>query len=132
MTSTRGGEWLLGSAKPSDVFTPEKLTEEHRLIARTADAFVEQEVLPAAERLEQKDWLLARSLVKRCGTLGFLGVDVAEAYGGVELDRITSLIIGERIARAPSFGATFGAQANLTIFLLSVFGTESQKSRYLP
>ncbi len=128
----RGGAWLLESSEPSTVFTPERFTEEHRLIARTADEFVDKEALPALDRLEQKDWALARALVARCGELGLLGVDVAEAYGGVQLDKVASIIVSERLARSASFGATFGAQANLTILPLLLFGTETQKQKYIP
>ena len=101
----RGGAWLLQSAPASDVFTPERMSEEHRLIARTAAEFSEQEVLPALERLETKDWALARALVKRCGDLGLLGVNVPEAYGGVELDKVSSLVVSEHMAHPASFGA---------------------------
>ena len=79
----RGGEWLLERSTPDAVFTPERLTDEHRLIASTAEEFVDQEVLPHLDRLDAKDWTFARELLKRCGDLGLLGVDVPEAYGGV-------------------------------------------------
>jgi alkylation response protein AidB-like acyl-CoA dehydrogenase len=128
----RGGAWLLDASDPSAVFTPERFTDEHRLIAQTADEFVDNEVLPVLAQLEQKDWALARRLVVRCGELGLLGVDVPEAYGGVQLDKVASLVVSERLARSASFGATFGAQANLTILPLLLFGTEAQKQRYLP
>ncbi|MGE5245265.1 MAG: acyl-CoA dehydrogenase family protein [Betaproteobacteria bacterium] len=128
----RGGAWLLESSDPAAVFTPEHLTNEHRLIAQTASEFVDQEVLPVLDRLEQKDWELARDLVRRCGALGLFGVDVPEAYGGVALDKVTSLIVSERMARSASFGATFGGQANLTVLPLYLFGTEPQKLTYLP
>jgi alkylation response protein AidB-like acyl-CoA dehydrogenase len=128
----RGGEWLLQTSDPARVFTPERATDEHRLIGQTVTDFVTGEVLPALDRLEQKDWDLARDLVRRCGDLGLLGVDVAEAYGGLQLDKITSMIVSERMSRAASFGATFGAQANLVILPLSLFGTEAQKQKYLP
>src|SRR6476646_3371311 len=91
----RGGEWLLKSTDPASTFTPERLTEEQRLIAQTVKDFVNSEVLTVLDRLEQKDWTLARALLKRCGDLGFLGVDVAEAYGGLQLDKTTSLVISE-------------------------------------
>ena len=130
--SLRGAEWLLRPTAPDAVFTPERLTDEHRLIARTAAAFVDNEVLTQLDRLEQKDWELARQLVRRSADLGLLGVDVAEAYGGLALDKVTSLIVSERIARSASFGATFGAQSNLTIIPISLFGTEAQKQKYLP
>src|SRR5438105_187167 len=131
-TMLRGGEWLLQSTDAASVFTPERLSEEHRLIARTAADFVQQEVMPAIDRLEQKDWALARDLVKRAGALGLLGVDVPEAYGGVALDKASSLVVSERMAGSASFGATFGAQANLVIVPLVLFGTEAQKRKYLP
>ena len=89
-------------------------------------------MLPVLDRLEQKDWALARRLVKRCGELGLLGVDVPEAYGGLNLDKVTSLVVSERMSSAASFGATFGAQANLTVLPLMLFGTEAQKQKYLP
>jgi alkylation response protein AidB-like acyl-CoA dehydrogenase len=89
-------------------------------------------VLTQLDRLEQKDWTLARQLVRRSGDLGLLGVDVAEAYGGLALDKATSLIVSEKMARSASFGATFGAQSNLTIIPISLFGTEAQKQTYLP
>jgi alkylation response protein AidB-like acyl-CoA dehydrogenase len=128
----RGGEWLLQSADAGSVFTPERLTEEHRLIARTAQEFVDNEVLPVLDRLETKDWDLARDLVRRGAELGLLGVDVPEEYGGLDLDKVTSLVVSEKLARSASFGATFGAHANLTIVPLMLFGNEAQKQKYLP
>ncbi len=130
--SHRGGSWLLDAAEPGAVFTPEQLSEEQRLIARTADEFVQQEVLPELELMEKKDWKIARSLVQRAGELGLLGVDVPEDYGGVGLDKITSILVSERIAACASFGATFGGQANLTVLPIFLFGTEAQKQKYLP
>jgi len=131
-TRRRGGSWLLEEASPADVFTPEKLTDEHRLMAQTATEFVETEVLPALDRMEQKDWQLARALVRRCGELGLLGIAVPEAYGGLDLDKASSIAIIDRIGPSASFATTFGGQANLTILPLVLFGTASQKERYLP
>jgi len=128
----RGGEWLIQSSEADSVFTPERLTEEHRLIGRTAQDFVDNEVLSKLDQLETKDWTLARQLVKLAASLGLLGVDVPEAYGGLGLDKVTSLVVSEKLARAASFGATFGAHANLTIVPLVLFGSETQKQKYLP
>jgi alkylation response protein AidB-like acyl-CoA dehydrogenase len=127
-----GGSWLFDDAADAEVFTPEQLTEEHRLIARTTDEFVAHEVLPMLERLEAKDWTAARSLLRRCAELGLLGINVPEEYGGLALDKVSSLIVSERIAPAASFAASFGAQANLCILPIVLFGTPAQKERYLP
>jgi alkylation response protein AidB-like acyl-CoA dehydrogenase len=123
---------LIEQTDPASVMTPEKRTEEHVLIGQTAAEFIDGEVLPVAERLEQKDWALNRALVKKCGALGLLGTNVPEAYGGVDLDKISTLIVSEQVSRYASFGATFGAQANLTILPIFMFGTEAQKQKYLP
>ena len=128
----RGGEWLLNAAEPEAVWTPERLTEEQRLVARTTEEFVVNEVLPQLDRLEQKDWTVARQLLLRCGELGLLSVDVPERNGGMQLDKVTSMIVSERMSRSASFASTFGAQANLTILPLSLFGTDAQKRKYLP
>ena len=128
----KGGAWLIEETDPATVMTPEQLNDEHRLIAQTASEFIDNEVLPSAERLEQKDWALARELVKRCGELGLLGTNVPEMYGGVDLDKIATLIVSEQMSRYSSFGGTFGAQANLTVLPIYLFGTEAQKTKYLP
>ena len=128
----KGGAWLLEDAANEDPFTPEKLTDEHRLIAQTTDEFVDGEILPNLDRLENKDWAFARSLIRRCADLGLLGVDVPESYGGLDLDKAASIIVAEHIARSASFAVTFGGQTNLSILPLVLFGTDDQKQRYLP
>jgi alkylation response protein AidB-like acyl-CoA dehydrogenase len=112
--------------------TPEDLSEEQRLIARTAAQFLEQEVEPAVEALEQKNWTLARSLLRRGGELGLLGTDVPESLGGSGLDTATSVVVGEAVSSAASFGAAFGAQTNLAIAPILWFGTPDQQQRYVP
>jgi alkylation response protein AidB-like acyl-CoA dehydrogenase len=128
----RGGAWLIEPTDAAEMLTPERLTDEHRLIGNTTRQFVEQEVLPELDRLEQHDWTVARRLIARCGDLGLLGVDVPETYGGLSLDKVTSLVVSERMASAASFGATFGGQTNLTLLPLILFGTEAQKRKYIP
>src|SRR3954452_11411945 len=128
----RGGEFLLQTSDPSSVFTPEQRTDEHRMIGDTVRDFVENKVMPVLDRLEEKDWALARQLVERGCALGIMGADAAEQYGGLALDKVSSIVISEQISRSASFGATFGAHANLVILPLSLFGTEAQKQQYLP
>ena len=134
MTTTmtiRGGAWLI-EATSEPIFTPERLSNEHKLIRQTAEEFVASEVMTVLDQLEQKDWALARALVRRSGDLGLLGTEVPEAYGGVELDKVSSIVVGEAVGRAASFATTFGAQTGLAITPLLCFGTEEQKQRYLP
>ena len=131
-TTPRGGAWLIDRTASDGIMTPERLTEEQRLIGRTAEAFVANEVIPSLDRLERKDWELARRLVQQCGDLGFLGTDVPEQYGGVGLDKTSSLVVAERVSVAASFGAAFGAQTGLSVMPILCFGTTAQKEKYLP
>ena len=131
-TQARGGGWLTDETDLQTIFTPEQLTDDHRLISRTAIEFVDAEILPVLDRLEQKDWTLARTLVRRCGELGLLGTDVPEELGGVALDKVSSVIVGEAMGRSASFATTFGAQTGLAITPLLCFGSEQQKKEYIP
>jgi alkylation response protein AidB-like acyl-CoA dehydrogenase len=127
-----GVAWLFDAPEPDSVLTPERLSEEHRLIAKTAQQFAAQEVIPGIDRLEQKDWTFARQLLRRSGELGLLGVDAPEEYGGVGLDKAAALVVSRYLSGSASFSAAFGAQGNLAIVPLLLFGTSDQKARYLP
>ncbi len=123
--------WLF-STDSARVFTPEDCGDEHRMIGSTAAAFVEQEVWTRREALEAKDWALARSLVHQCGELGLLGVDVPEAFGGVGLDVVSSVIVSEAMGRYASFATTTGAHMGLCVIPILWFGTPEQRAAYLP
>ena len=130
--TAKGGAWLLEETPADAVFTPERLTEEHKLIGQTAEEFMTNEVLPAIERLEQKDWGLARDLLRRAGDLGLLATDVPEEFGGIGADKTSSIIVADRTGRSGSFSAAYGAQTSLSMMPLLMFGTKDQKARYLP
>ncbi len=130
-TVAKGGSWLLEDTATDETFTPERMSEEHRLINQTADEFT-TEVIEQSDQLETKDWNLARKLLKRSGDLGLLGTDVPEEYGGYELDKVSSAIIAGTLGKAGSFSAAFGAHTGLAILPIRMFGTEAQKEKYLP
>jgi len=131
-SAAKGGAWLLEPGDPASVLTPERLSDEHRLIGQTAQQFVNKEVVPSIDRLEQKDWALARQLLHRSGELGLLGVDAPEEFGGVGLDKAAALVVSRNLSGSASFSAAFGAQGNLAITPILLFGTAEQKNKYLP
>src|SRR4051812_583448 len=110
-----GADWLTAGTAPEDVFTPEDCTDEQRLIRQATLEFVQQEVIPATDALETKDWKKSRALIKRCGEIGLLGTDVPEEFGGVGLDKVSSVIVAEVLGATASFATTFGAQTGLAI-----------------
>jgi len=126
-----GGSFLITTAAPHDVFTPEEFSTEHRLAARSLAEFLEAEVEPRAAELETHDYPLMRRLLRELGALGFLGVDIPEAYGGTGLDFITSLVVAETMSRG-SFAVAFGGHTVIGTLPIVYFGTDDQKRRYLP
>ena len=130
--AAKGGAWLLERSDPGSVLTPERMSDEHRLIAQTTREFAAKEIVPALDRLEQKDWGLARALLQRAGELGLIGVDAPEEFGGIGLDKAASLVVSRHMTGNASFSAAFGAQSNLAVCPILYFGTADQKRRYLP
>jgi len=128
----KGGSFLIESRRPEEIFTPEDLTDQHRLIAQTADEFVRREIAPRLKEIEEKKPGLSRELLKKAAELGLSAIDVPQKYGGLELDKISSIIVSEKMARDGSWATIFGAQAGIGILPIALFGTEHQKSRYVP
>ncbi len=127
-----GGSFLIEERTPAEVFTPEDFSEQHLLIAQTAEEFANKEIVPNIEKLEQKDFPLLRELVRKAGELGLSGADVPEQYGGMELDKVTSALIADRLAKYGGFSATWGAHTCIGTLPIIYFGTEKQKEKYLP
>jgi alkylation response protein AidB-like acyl-CoA dehydrogenase len=133
--SARGGTFITGPTDPATIFTPERLSDEHRAIRDAVTAFVEKEVVPrhdAVEGVGGKDYAAHRALLEKLGRDGYLGIDVPEAYGGAGLDRITSLVVNEALAPAGSFAVTYAAHTGIGTLPTVFFGTDAQKARYLP
>ena len=131
-TKIMGGSFLIEEQKPEAVFTPEDFNEQHQLIAQTAEEFAKNEIAPNADKIEKKDWALTRELLKKACELGLATVDVPEEYGGAEMDKVSSAIIADRMARSGSFVVSFGSHAGIGTLPIVYFGNAEQKKRYLP
>ncbi|MGO9257672.1 MAG: acyl-CoA dehydrogenase family protein [Bryobacteraceae bacterium] len=128
----KGGSFLTEERDPQDVFTPEDLSEEHRQIAKTAIEFIQNEVMPAAAEIEAKNFQVTRGLLEKAGELGLMSVDIPEAYGGLEMDKVTSALIAESISKLGSFSVAFSAHVGIGTLPIVWYGTEEQKRKYLP
>jgi alkylation response protein AidB-like acyl-CoA dehydrogenase len=131
-TKISGGSFLLEERQTADVFTPEDFSEQHQMIGQTAEEFSVNEILPQAEKIEHKDYSVSRDLLKKAGDLGLSGVEVPEAYGGLEMDKVTAAIIADHIAKYAGFATTWGAHSGIGMLPIVYFGTEEQKKKYLP
>jgi alkylation response protein AidB-like acyl-CoA dehydrogenase len=131
-TRISGGSFLLETRRPDEVFTPEDFTEQQQLIGQTAEEFTVNEILPNVEKMEHKDFSISRGLLKKAGELGLSGVEIPEAYGGLEMDKVTAAVIADHIAQYAGFATTWGAHTGIGLLPLVYFGTEEQKQKYLP
>ncbi|HVP44704.1 MAG TPA: acyl-CoA dehydrogenase family protein [Terriglobales bacterium] len=131
-TKLAGGSWLIEDHNPQQVFTPEDFTEEHQQIVQTTEEFSLNEIVPNAEKIEHKDYALQRELLRKASEIGIANVDVPEEYGGSDMDKVSSAIVGDRIAKNASFTTTWGAHCGIGTLPIVYFGTEAQKQKYLP
>jgi alkylation response protein AidB-like acyl-CoA dehydrogenase len=131
-TKISGGSFLLEERKPDEVFTPEDFTEQHILIGQTAEEFAVNEIVPNIEKMEHKDFSITRDLLKKAGELGLSSAEIPEAYGGLEMDKVTAAVIADHIAKYAGFATTWGGHTGIGTLPIVYFGTEEQKKKYLP
>ncbi|MEO6982710.1 MAG: acyl-CoA dehydrogenase family protein, partial [Edaphobacter sp.] len=124
--------FLINDATPADCFFPEDFTEEHRQIAQTTAEFAINEIMPVSDQIEAKDFSVTRRLIKEASDLGLTSVDLPEEYGGLEMDKLTSAIIADNIAKQGSFSVAFSAHVGIGTLPLVWYGTPEQKKKYLP
>ncbi|MGG3888083.1 acyl-CoA dehydrogenase family protein [Metabacillus fastidiosus] len=130
--AVKGGSFLIEDVSHEQIYTPEQFTDEHKMIAKTTEDFIENKVLPHLEDIENHQFDKSVKLLKQAGELGLLGADVQEEYGGLGLDKISSALITEKFARAGSFSLSFGAHVGIGTLPIVFFGNEQQKQQYLP
>ncbi len=128
----KGAQFLIDDISYENVYTPEDFTEEHKMIAKTTEDFVTNEVLPHLDELENHQFAKSVQLLKKAGELGLLGADVPEEYGGVGLDKISSALIAEKFSVAGGFSISHGAHVGIGSLPIVFFGNEEQKRKYLP
>jgi butyryl-CoA dehydrogenase len=130
--SISGGSFLLEARPPEEIFTPEDFSEQHVLIAQTAEEFAQKEIIPNIEKMEHKDFSVTRDLLKKAGELGLSGVEIPEIYGGMELDKVSAAVIADHIAKYAGFATTWGGHTGIGTLPLVYFGNDEQKKKYLP
>ena len=130
--SPKGGSFLIEDLAPEDIFTPEDISEEQRMFARTAEEFLRKEVIPREEEIYAKDYSVHRELMQKAGEIGLLSIDIPEKYGGLGLHKVSSAIVGEQFALQASFAGTQSSHVNIGTLPIVFFGTEEQKRKYLP
>ncbi len=128
----KGGAFLLEPGSLDACFTPEDFSEEHRMIMTTTKEFVENEIWPNIERIEEKDVAFVKQVLAQAGELGLLGTDVPEEFGGMGLDKMSTCVVTEAMGQAGSFAVAHGAHTGIGTLPIVYYGTKAQQEKYLP
>ena len=129
----RGGQFLVKATNCEDVFTPEDFTEEQKMMKEAVMEFNDREIIPHKARFEAKDYALTEEVMRKAGELGFLGVSVPEAYGGLGMGFVSTMLTCDYISSGTgSFSTAFGAHTGIGTMPITLYGTEEQKAKYVP
>jgi len=128
----KGGEWLIKESIPSETFTREDFGEEQLMIRDMCNQFLEAEVYPNLDRIDDLEPGLMKSLVTKAGEQGLLATSFPEEYGGLGKDFVTSTIINEYLGAGHSFSVAIAAHTGIGTLPILYFGTPAQKEKYIP
>jgi len=130
---TRGGQFIVKETKCEDIFTPEDFNEEQLMMRDSVREFVDKELWAHKDRFEKKDYAYTQECMKKAGDLGFLSVSVPEAYGGMGMGFVNTVLVCDYISGATgSFSTAFGAHTGIGTMPITLYGTEEQKQKYVP
>jgi alkylation response protein AidB-like acyl-CoA dehydrogenase len=128
----KGGEWLIKESSPFETFTAENFVEEQKMIRDMCDQFLDAEVYPILDRIDNLEPGLMKSLVTKAGEQGLLSVSFPEEYGGLGKDFVTSTIVNEYLGAGHSFSVAIAAHTGIGTLPILYFGTPEQKQKYIP
>lgn len=133
MKLIKGGEFIVKESKSEDIFTQEDLTEEQQMMIESVKEFVDREIWPKKPEFEKKNYKLTEELMRKAGEMGFLSISVPEAYGGMEMGFVSTILVCDYISGATgSFSTAYGAHTGIGTMPIVLYGTEEQKSKYVP
>ena len=133
MKSIKGGEFLVKQSKCEDIFTVDDFTEEQQMMRDSVIEFVDKEIWPNKAEFEKKNYALTEEIMRKAGEMGFLSISVPEAYGGMGMGFVSTLLVCDRISGATgSFSTAYGAHTGIGTMPIVLYGTEEQKQKYVP
>lgn len=128
----KGGEFLIKETSVNEVFIPEEFDEEQIMIAESCNDFVETEVAPYFDELDDHAEGLMPALLKKAGELGLLGISVPEELDGFGQSFLTSMKANEAIGSAYSFSVAFMAHTGIGTLPILYYGNDEQHQKYIP
>ena len=130
---TRGGAFVVKDTLCENIFTPEDFTEEQKMMRDAVKEFADKEIWSKKEEFEKKNFQLTLDVMKKAGELGFLGVGIPEAYGGLGMPFTSSMLVCDYISGSSGSTSTaFGAHTGIGTMPILLYGNEDQKMKYIP
>ncbi|WP_312761354.1 acyl-CoA dehydrogenase family protein [Epilithonimonas sp.] len=128
-----GGEFLIKEITANEIFSIEELSEEQKMLRDSAKEFIDKEVVPNKQRFEKKDYAYTEEVMRKIGEMGFLGIAVPEAYGGLGMGFVTTMLACDYLSGSTgSLATAYGAHTGIGTLPILLYGTEEQKQKYLP
>ncbi|HAP94783.1 MAG TPA: acyl-CoA dehydrogenase [Chryseobacterium sp.] len=128
-----GGEFLVKDITAQEIFSIEELSEEQKMLRDSAKEFIDKEVVPNKERFEKKDYAYTEEVMRKIGEMGFLGIAVPEAFGGLGMGFVTTMLACDYLSGSTgSLATAYGAHTGIGTLPILLYGTEEQKQKYLP
>src|SRR5690606_20658524 len=128
----KDGEFIIKETEAKDVFIPEEFDEEQLMIKKTCEDFLEAEVTPNLERIDQQEEGLMESLMDKAGELGLLAVSITEEYGGFGKNFNTSMLVTDVVGAGHSFAVALSAHTGIGTLPILYYGNQQQKDKYIP
>src|ERR1041385_3284629 len=130
--SIKGGEFLIRDTAAEDIFIPEEWDEEQLMMAKSCQDFLQQEVYPNLQRIDDQEEGLMQSILDKAAALGLLGISVPEEYGGFGKDFKTSMLTTEIVGSGHSFAVAISAHTGIGTLPILYYGNDAQKKKYIP
>ncbi len=131
-TKIRGGQFLVKESTAESIFTPEDFSEEQKMMRESVKEFVDKEIWAHKDRFEKKDYAYTEECMRKAGEMGFLSISVPEAYGGMGMGFVDTVLVCDAISGATgSFSTAFGAHTGIGTMPITLYGTEAQKQKYV-
>lgn len=127
----KSGEFLVREVESKDIFIPEEFDEEQRMIAATCSDFLDSEVFPNLQAVEKGDRELMKSILKKSGDLGMMGISIPEEYGGFGQSFVTQMLVAETTGAGYSFSVAYMAHCGIGTLPIMYYGNEDQRQRYV-
>ncbi|MFZ4101076.1 MAG: acyl-CoA dehydrogenase family protein [Sphingobacterium thalpophilum] len=130
--SIKGGEFIIRETACEDIFIPEEFDEEQLMIKKTCEDFLEAEVFPNLDRIDDQEEGLMVNLMDKAGELGLLAVSIPEEYGGFGKNFNTSMLVADSVGAGCSFAVALSAHTGIGTLPILYYGNKEQKDKYIP